>query len=395
MCAASLVYRSEYQDYDFGPEHPLRPERLIAAQSLFAAAGLWPSEDELIWAPPASPDELRLTHSEQYVEAVKRIDLFADDPEFAHEAEPWGLGPGDSPAFVGMHTSAALIAGGTLQAVRSVLSGQVSHVFHPTGGLHHAMPQRASGFCIYNDAAIAIKAALREHVSRVLYLDFDAHHGDGVQAAFYHDPRVLTISLHESGRHLFPGTGDHEDLGVGPGRGYSLNLPLEPYTDDQSWLEALELLVRPAAEWFKPDLIVSQHGCDSHALDPLSHLRLSTQAYQAQVRLAHELAHQLARGRWVALGGGGYDWLRVVPRSWAIIWAELSGRALPSRIPETWRQQWAADAQQAELWPLPEEFLDVTTAWTAVPRQADISRANRDRLHRLQALALHARGSSV
>jgi len=384
--SVAMVYRQEYQHYDFGPEHPFRPERLVAAETLLHYAGLAPDDDQVISPPPASRDELQLIHTRAYLDAVERLDLFGDDPEAVKEALRWGLGPGDSPAFVGMHAAAGLIAGGTLAAVRKVLSGELTHVFHPAGGLHHAMPAYASGFCIYNDAAIAIEAALRDHGCRVLYVDFDAHHGDGVQAAFYHDPRVLTVSIHETGRHLFPGSGDFLELGIAAGHGYNLNLPVEPYTDDEVWLEALDVLIRPAAQRFQPDLIVSQHGCDSHALDPLSHLRLSTRAYLVQARMAHELAHTLAGGRWVALGGGGYDWLRVVPRSWAIVWAELSGRALPHRLPEVWQNRWAAVARQMDLWPLPDEFLDSPEKWVQTPRRSEIAETNRKHLQRLRTL---------
>ncbi|HEX8969405.1 MAG TPA: acetoin utilization protein AcuC, partial [Chloroflexota bacterium] len=275
-CAARLIYRPEYQDYDFGPQHPLRPERIVASFDLIDALGIGPRADQQLGPPGATLDELHLVHEPAYVDAVQRLDLFADDPLLAAEAERWGLGPGDSPAFMGMHATSALIAGGTLHGLRGVLDGAFEHAFNPAGGLHHALRGHASGFCVYNDAAIAIAAALREREARILYLDFDAHHGDGVQAAFYDEPRVLTFSIHETGRHLFPGTGFSHELGEGLGRGYSLNLPVEPFTEDASWLESLQLLLMPVAEWFAPDAIVSQHGCDSHHWDPLTDLRLST-----------------------------------------------------------------------------------------------------------------------
>jgi len=319
---------------------------------------------------------------------VQTMDAFADDPLLTPELSRWGLGPGDSPAFVGMHAAAALVAGGSLHAVRGVLDGAYEHAFHPAGGLHHALPERASGFCIYNDAAIAIAAALRQREARVLYLDFDAHHGDGVQTAFYDEPRVLTFSIHETGRHLFPGTGFLHELGEGLGRGYSLNLPVEPFTEDGSWLEALELLVPAIAEWFAPDVIVSQHGCDSHAWDPITDLRLSTRAFAAQAHLVHTLAHHLAGGRWIALGGGGYDWARVVPRSWAVVWAEMTGQPLPARIPEDWSTRWAEAARGAGFWPMPELLLDEPLP--AAPRRTEIERTNRGRAEALRQLALPA-----
>jgi acetoin utilization deacetylase AcuC-like enzyme len=387
-CDARLVYRPEYEDYDFGAEHPLRPARIRAALDLISSLGIGPSSDQQLQPPPASLEELGLIHTSRYVDAVQSLDAFADDPLLAAELFRWGLAPGDSPAFVGMHTAAAFIAGGSLHAVRGVLDGAFEHAFHPAGGLHHALRDRASGFCIYNDAAIAIAAALRDREARVLYLDFDAHHGDGVQTAFYDEPRVLTFSIHETGRHLFPGTGFLHELGEGLGRGYSLNLPVEPFTEDGSWLEALELVLPAIAEWFAPDVIVSQHGCDSHAWDPLTDLHLSTQAFAAQAHLVHGLAHRHAGGRWVALGGGGYDWARVVPRSWAAVWAEMSGHRLPRRIPDEWAARWAEPARSAGFWPMPHLLLDESPP--AVPRRAEIQRINRGRAEALRQLALPA-----
>jgi acetoin utilization deacetylase AcuC-like enzyme len=365
-CDARFVYRPEYLGYDFGPRHPLRPERIRTSLQLMQSLGIAPSAEQQLEVPTANIDELELVHDSSYVDAVQRFDLFGDDPAFGAEALPWGLGPGDTPVFSGMHAVSALIAGGTLNALRGVLRGDFVHAFNPAGGLHHALRDRASGFCVYNDAAIAIAAALREHEARVLYLDFDAHHGDGVQAAFYDEPRVLTFSIHETGRHLFPGTGFAHELGEGLGRGFSLNVPVEPFTEDASWLECLELLVSPIAEWFAPDVIVSQHGCDSHSSDPLTDLRLSTRAFVAQARLVHELAHQVAGGRWIALGGGGYDWERVVPRSWSGVWAEMAGHTSP------------------------EDLLDPVETWPAVPRRAAIERTNRARAEALRRLVLPA-----
>ena len=386
------MYRPEYEAYDFGPHHPLRPERHRVSLDLLASAGLGPEADEWLTAPAATSTELERVHSRRYLEAVQRLDQFADDVGMAAEAGRWGLGPGDSPAFAGMHASSAAIAGGTLHAVHGVLRGDFTHAFNPAGGLHHAMPERASGFCIYNDPAVAIAAALQEHAARVLYLDFDAHHGDGVQAAFYAEPRALTFSIHESGRYLFPGTGFLEELGEGAGRGFSLNLPVEPFTDDGVWLAALELLLPTLAERFAPDLIVSQHGCDSHAWDPLTHLSLSTRAYAAQARLVHTLAHQVAHGRWVATGGGGYDWVRVVPRSWGIIWAEMSGRDLPESLPEAWKARWAAAARRNGFWPLPDHFLDDPEAIPPSPRRLEIEREDRARAEAVLQLAAHTLG---
>jgi acetoin utilization deacetylase AcuC-like enzyme len=385
-CSARLVYRPEYEAYDFGPAHPLQPARIRAALDLLRASGLGPGREQRCAPPPASLEELQLVHSRRYIEAVQGLDPFADDPLLADEATRWGLGPGDSPAFVGMHTAAAMVTGGTLHALRDALDGRIQHAFNPAGGLHHALRERASGFCIYNDAAVAIATALQEREARVLYLGFDAHHGDGVQAAFYDEPRVLTFSIHETGRHLFPGTGFLHELGAGLGRGYSLNLPVEPFTEDDSWLSALHLLLPAIAEWFAPDVIVSQHGCDSHAWDPLTDLRLSTRTFVEQAALVHRLAHQHAAGRWVALGGGGYDWARVVPRNWAAVWAEMSAQTLPEDLPDDWKTRWLEPAQTAGFVPLPPHFID--DSWPMVPRRAEIERTNRARAEALRQLVV-------
>jgi acetoin utilization deacetylase AcuC-like enzyme len=389
-CSARLVFRAEYQTYDFGPQHPLRPERMRSSLDLIDALGFGPTAEQQLQPPAATVDELQLVHDADYLDAVQRLDLFGDDQLFGHEAARWGMGPGDSPAFGGMHEASALIAGGSLHALRGILRGDFLHAFNPAGGLHHALRNRASGFCVYNDAAVAIAAALREREARVLYLDFDAHHGDGVQAAFYDESRVCTFSIHETGRHLFPGSGFAYELGQGLGRGYSLNVPVEPFTEDDSWLECLELLVPPVAEWFAPDVIVSQHGCDSHRWDPLTDLHLSTRAFAWQAHLVHELAHRLSGGRWLALGGGGYDWVRVVPRSWSSVWAEMAGYDLPDGVPDSWSSRWADAARREDFWPIPQLMLDPPDAWPATPRRAEIESANRAQAEALRRLILPA-----
>jgi acetoin utilization protein AcuC len=380
--SARLIYRPEYQTYDFGPQHPLRPERLRTSFDLLSALDIEASPDEVLSPASATINELMLVHDRAYVDAVQH---FSHGPSGGREAGRWGMGPGDSPAFSGMHEASAAIAGGTLHGLRGILRGEFEHAFNPAGGLHHAMRARASGFCVYNDPAIAIAAAVQEHDVRVLYLDFDAHHGDGVQAAFYNDPRVLTFSIHETGRHLFPGTGFVDELGEGDGRGYSLNVPVEPFTEDASWLECINMLVPRVAESFAPDVIVSQHGCDSHAWDPITHLRISTRAFAAQARLVHELAHRVCKGRWIATGGGGYDWVRVVPRSWSLVWAEMTERSIEGDLPRAWRARWEAVGEEHGFWPIPTSVLDDSNAWPAPPRRDEIARANRAQSEALSA----------
>jgi acetoin utilization deacetylase AcuC-like enzyme len=374
-----FVHDPELGQFNFGPDHPLRPRRHELLMDLLAKTGLLPPDDPAILIQKqASREELLLVHTAQYIDAVEHLSAgehltgsFAG--ERVIQPEVYGFGMGDNPVFKGMHEVCARIVGGTLAAARAVMSGKARHAFNPTGGLHHAMRDRASGFCIYNDAAVAIAALLREYEARILYVDFDAHHGDGVQWAFYDEPRVMTISFHETGRYLFPGTGDVLELGQGAGRGFAVNIPVDAFTEDDSWMEAVNALLPSLVEAFRPDLIVSQHGCDTHAWDPLTDLALTTRVAPLQAKLTHDLAHEHCQGRWVALGGGGYDIYRVVPRAWAMVWAELSGRSAPDGIPAAWLECWQPESPE----PLPHRFLDDLADFPAKPRRAEIERHNR------------------
>lgn len=342
-----LVFGPRSTTYDFGPGHPLTPRRFGPGIDLLRELG---AEPGLAPAPADDADLLRC-HTAAYVAAVRR---FSADPFRLPEA---GIGPGDDPPFAGMHEAASAVAGGSMQAMAAILRGDVEHAFHPGGGLHHAMADRASGFCIYDDPALAIAVA-RAAGLRVLYLDFDVHHGDGVQALHRGDPGVLTFSIHETGRSLFPGTGDVDELGEGSAAGTSANLPLDAGTGEAGWLAAIRRVVPELAAAFGPDVIVSQHGADSHAWDPLAHLRNSVTAMGAAARLADELAHRHAGGRWLATGGGGYDAYRVVPRAWAQVWLAGAHREAPRETPLAWRQRWAAEAERYGQAPLPERFDD-------------------------------------
>jgi acetoin utilization protein AcuC len=252
------------------------------------------------------------------------------------------------------------VVGGVLRAARMVMNGEAEHALCISGGLHHALKWKASGFCIYNDAAVAIARLKQEHPGiRIAYVDTDVHHGDGVQWMYYEDPDVLTVSMHESGRYLFPGTGAVKEVGGKDGHGYSVNLPLEPFTQDDSFIECFEAVVPEVLRAFGPDLILSQNGCDAHELDPLAHLKVTTRIYELVPRRVHELAHELCDGRWVAVGGGGYDIWRVVPRSWTALWATLSHQDLPDEMPEDWLEEWGEDSP-VQLPPLlrddPEDY---------------------------------------
>jgi acetoin utilization protein AcuC len=342
-----LVYGPRSTSYDFGPNHPLTPRRFGPGIDLLRVLGAEPGLDPA----PASDEELLVVHQRRYLEVVRR---FSASPLGQPEA---GIGPGDVPAFRGMHEAGALVAGGSLRAVEAILRGEVRHAFHPGGGLHHAMPGRAAGFCIYNDPALAIARA-RSAGLRVLYVDLDVHHGDGVESIHADDPGVLTFSIHESGRSLFPGTGAPAVRDDGPGAATAVNLPIDAGTGAAPWLTAVERVVPELAASFGPDLLVTQHGCDSHLLDPLAHLRLTTDAISAAARLMDRVSHRYAAGRWLATGGGGYDVYRVVPRAWALVWLAQAHEAVPPRLPAGWRERWQADAAQHHQSPLPERFGD-------------------------------------
>ena len=331
----------------------MTPRRFGPGVDLLCSVGAEPG----LAPEPASDEDLRLCHTQRYIDAVRR---FSANP-FGGDAEA-GIGEGgDDPPFAGMHEAAAAVAGGSIRAMEAILRGDIEHAFHPGGGLHHAMRARASGFCIYNDVALAIARARRDGL-RVLYVDLDVHHGDGVQAIHWDDPGVLTLSLHESGRYLFPGTGGWRSWATGLAAGTSVNVPLEPGTGEGAWLEAIRILLPELAAAFGPDLVVSQHGCDSHAWDPLAHLRVTTTAMGEAARLVDEVAHRHAGGRWLATGGGGYDAYRVVPRAWSLVWLAGAHRPVPDATPAAWRDRWEAEAARYGQSPLPWTFEDAPNA---------------------------------
>ncbi|MEX0833737.1 MAG: acetoin utilization protein AcuC [Actinomycetota bacterium] len=331
----ALVLCSDARIYDHGPGHPLRPDRVLLTWKLIEASGL----DRLpnvrkVNCRAATDEELGLVHSRDFIDATKR----AGSGERGDWTE-FGYGPGDNPIFPRMHEAGALVAGGTIVACDEVWSGRSDHAFNAAGGLHHAMPSRASGFCVYDDPAVGIAWLLEHGCERVAYVDVDVHHGDGPQAIFYEDPRVLTISLHQSGATLFPGTGFEDETGAGAGRGTAVNIPFWPGAGDAEWLERFREVVPKRVREFEPQVLFTQLGCDSHATDPLAMLNLTTRAYSETAKALHELAHSLPEGRWVATGGGGYEWARVVPRAWTIYFAEMCGAELPDELPESWVEE--------------------------------------------------------
>lgn len=343
-----VVFGAASLQYDFGTQHPLTPRRFGPGIDLLRTLGA-----DRFLAPVELPDAgLLRVHDPEYVATVRMLSEYPDVGPVAGFAA-WG----DDPPFYGMHEAAAAVAGGSVGAMERILAGEDLHVFHPGGGLHHAMAGRASGFCIYNDVALAIGRA-RDAGHRVLYVDLDVHHGDGVEATFWNDPEVLTVSFHETGLSLFPGTGFIDDRGGPQARGTAVNVPLEPGTADASWLGAIEMMLPALASAYRPSVLVTQHGCDSHALDPLAHMQLSTTAMSRAARLLDELAHEHAAGRWLATGGGGYDVYRVVPRAWGLVWLAQAHRDIPPSTPAAWRSRWATEAARHRQGPPPETLLD-------------------------------------
>ena len=321
--------------YDFGPGHPLAPVRVALTIQLAGALGVLSGPSVTTVAPsPATDAELETVHDDDYVAAVRQAGRsLAPDLRF-------GLGTTDNPVFEGMHEASALVAGATLTAARAIWPAPATHAVSIAGGLHHAMRRAASGFCVYNDPAIAIRWLLAAGAERVAYVDTDVHHGDGVQAAFYDDPRVLTISLHEHPATLFPGTGLPSETGTGDGAGYAVNVALPAGTGDAAWLRAFDAVVPPLLRSFKPTVLVSQHGCDSHELDPLAHLELSVDGQRMAQVMLHDLAHELCDGRWLATGGGGYALVQVVPRTWTHLLAIGAGVPVDPAMetPVEWRE---------------------------------------------------------
>jgi acetoin utilization protein AcuC len=330
----TLVWDERLTGYDFGPGHPLAPVRVELTIALARELGVLARPGVTVTAPaPAETGELELVHDADYIDAVRQA---------GRDRRPngrYGLGTPDNPVFAGMHEASALVAGATLGAARAVWRGETGHAANIAGGLHHAMRRAASGFCVYNDPAIAIRWMLDQGAQRIAYVDVDVHHGDGVQAAFYDDPRVLTISLHEHPATLFPGTGLASETGTGEGRGYAVNVALPAGTGDAGWLRAFDAVVPPLLRAFGPEVLVSQHGCDSHRLDPLANLRLSVDGQRRVQLMLHDLAHEVAGGRWLFTGGGGYELVQVVPRTWTHLLAVASGDPLDPALPTpgAWR----------------------------------------------------------
>lgn len=324
-CRTALIYSPLFGNFSYGDDHPFKLQRNRLAYDLFDAYGLLDLPDMQIRDCRPISDELLLSfHSPDYIARLK---------EFSASVEPradfrYGLGDADCPVFKGLFDCAALGAGATFEAVRLVEEEGFDIAFNLAGGWHHAHRAKASGFSYINDAVLAINWLVARG-RRVVYLDIDAHHGDGVQEAFYDSAQVLTISMHESGIYFYPGTGFEDETGEGAGRGYSVNVPLVAHTDDALFMKAFDEVAYPLIAAYDPDLIVTQIGADSFRTDPLTRLEITTQSYGYIMRKLKAL-----RIPWVALGGGGYDMINTA-RAWTIAWAVMNGRQLNPKLPKS------------------------------------------------------------
>jgi acetoin utilization protein AcuC len=344
-----LIWDERFLDYNFGPQHPLRPIRVKLTYELIRSKGILQQETVKVIKPRlASREEILLFHEENYVRLVEQYSKKGSGL----------LDMGDTPAFKGCFEATSLIVGASIVAADGVMNGSLSHAFNPSGGLHHAHPERASGFCIFNDPAVVI-AHLKSKYSlkRIVYIDVDAHHGDGVMYGYYDDPAVLDIDFHESGHFLFPGTGYPDEIGKGEAQGSKLNIPLPPSTGDEAYLDAFRQVVPDALKKFRPEIILVQCGADGHLDDRLAHLRLTTKAYADVVSQMHDLAHQLCNGRLLLFGGGGYT-LANVPRVWTVAFSTLAGVELDDEIPSEWSREFEKTAREDP----PHELYDKPTS---------------------------------
>jgi acetoin utilization protein AcuC len=332
-----LIWDEKFLDYNFGPQHPLRPIRVKLTYDLIRYEGILEQRSiEVIKPRLASREEILLFHEEDYVRLVE---------QYSNKGSGL-LDMGDTPAFKGCYEATSLAVGASIVGADEVMSGRLSHTFNPSGGLHHAHPERASGFCIFNDPAVVIAhLKSRYKLKRVVYLDIDAHHGDGVMYGYYDDPAVLDVDFHESGNFLFPGTGFPDEIGKGEAQGLKLNIPLPPSTGDEAYLDAFEQIVPDALKKFRPEIILVQCGADGHIDDRLAHLRLTTKVYNEVVTQMHDLAHELCSGRLLLFGGGGYT-LTNVPRVWTVAFSTLAGVKASDDIPSEWSKEFERAAKE-------------------------------------------------
>ncbi len=370
---AVFIFSENQLGYKFSDTHPFNQKRLTLTVDLLKEMNAL-STSEIVAPRIATDEELSLVHDPSYIDIVKKASLETGDTS---KYESYGIGTEDTPIFPHMHEASASLVGGTLTAVDYVMEGKSTHAINLGGGLHHGFKGRASGFCVYNDSSVAIKYMQEKFNARVLYIDTDAHHGDGVQWSFYDDPNVCTISIHETGRYLFPGTGNITERGTAEGYGTSFNFPIDAFTEDESFLDIYRTSFTEIVEWFKPDVILSQNGADAHYFDPLTHLYGTMNIYREIPKLAHELAHKYCDGRWIAVGGGGYDIWRVVPRAWSLLWMEMNDIQSPTGdLPKAWIEKWSPESPV----PFIPTWMDPHPLYEPIPRKIEIMEKNKQML---------------
>ena len=368
MC--QIIYRPDYKKYNLGEGHPFDPVRIEMVVDLLTELKYWkdPLKPETV-----SPEKLYSIHDKEYVDTIEALSRGENESE----SEKYGLGTLDNPIFPGMAEGARIQAGGTLLGATLLIENKTKKVLQLGGGFHHAHWNMAAGFCIYNDIALAIKE-MTEAGWHVLYLDIDVHHGDGVQEIFYADDKVMTISIHESGEYLFPGTGWIHELGQGMGRSLKLNLPLEPYTEGDSFMEVLEGILDPAIKWFRPDALVVQAGADAHFSDPLADLMLTVKDFKVIITKIIELSNLFAKERILFTLGGGYS-ITSTLRIWAILYMLLFKLEIPDELPEFWLSKWEKKLGKK----LPVKFFDPNPAFDSISRKNEIAKHNRDLIRRV------------
>lgn len=374
-CKAAFVYSDDFLAYSFHENHPFNQKRILLTKKLLENHHAL-TIDQVITPPVAEEEDILSIHSPEYIHAVKH----ASKLEPVANQEIYGIGTTDTPMFQNMYDAARRIVGGSIEAANLVLTNQVDHALNLAGGLHHGFPTHASGFCILNDIAITIQYIRQHYHLKVLYIDIDAHHGDGVQHCFYDDPNVCTVSFHETGRYLYPGTGKISERGIKKGFGYNFNFPLDAFTEDDSYLHTFNESIDKIASYFQPDIIVSQHGTDTHYLDPLTHMHTTMKIYETIPKKIHQLAQQYCGGKWVALGGGGYDIWRVVPRAWAQLWNIMqTNTSFSGAISSDWIEEWQKESPVT----LPTTWHDSLENYKAIPRRKEISEFNRQVLEQV------------
>ncbi|MFB9859690.1 acetoin utilization protein AcuC [Salinicoccus siamensis] len=375
MTKPIYIYDDSLLKYRFSSTHPFNQMRVKMTTDLLTMSSQL-NETDIIKPRDATDAELGLVHKQDYMDAVKQAGEGSLSPE---KMESYGLNTDDTPSFEGMHEKSRMLVGATLTAVDAVMEGRAKKAVSLAGGLHHGFSGRASGFCIYNDSAVAIEYMRQKYNQRVMYIDTDAHHGDGVQWIFYDSNEVMTYSIHETGRYLFPGTGSLTERGTEEGFGFAVNLPIDAFTEDESFLEIFKETLEAAIIKFKPDILFSQNGVDAHYRDPMTHLSVTSNTFEEIPRFVNEMADKYTDGKWIAVGGGGYNLWQVVPRMWAQIWLAMNGvPPLRGRLPEAFIAKYEGKCPID----FPVLWEDDLSDYDDIPRREDINEKNRSMLSR-------------